>query len=341
MIQVLQSFFSCFGCVQGRWVEKQNCSIWISVWWLLKMLSMSGHVFVNTDYSLDVTSGFQGAPTVGRITGVHTSVPSDKSIVGHYFAVYSTLNKLKNPKCSRSPLIEKTCLNGLLSGNKLLNKRNTLAMGKFSALPRGSIKSLFYSVNPFPVETRAYRRGSHAAWEAAAEMKHSRQKGLTALGSLPGQRLRGGGAVGIPATMPDQADFPLGCRHNTFLTQGDTRNVEQAPRHTGCAREGAKGNTRFFFSSRRRREKKGFCKRAITDRKEPRHKVLLLFFNIRMPHSKFPKAAASLCCNPVAAFWDDLHWLPENSWRVFERGIYFPCFFCANCRSALAHRRAL
>lgn len=87
-------------------------------------------------------------------------------------------------------------------------------MGKFSALPRGSIKSLFYSVNPFSVQSRAYRRGSHAAWEGAAEMKHSRQKGLTALCSLPGQRPRGGGALGIPATMPHQADFPLGCRHN-------------------------------------------------------------------------------------------------------------------------------
>lgn len=37
-----------------------------------------------------------------------------------------------------------------------------------------------------------------------------------------------------------------------------------------------------FFSSPRRTEKKGFCKRVIIDRKEPRHKVLL-FFSIRMP----------------------------------------------------------
>lgn len=68
------------------------------------MLSMCGHVFVNTNYSLDVTSGFQRAPTVGRITGVHTSVPSDKSIVGHYFAVYSTLNKLKKLQMQLKPL---------------------------------------------------------------------------------------------------------------------------------------------------------------------------------------------------------------------------------------------
>lgn len=113
------------------------------------------------------------------------------------------------------------------------------------------------------------------------ETKYSSQKGLTALCFLPGQWLGWGGAMGIPPTMPDQAALPLGCRHNTFLTEGNTRNVEQAPRHTGCAKEGAKGNTRFF-SSPRRTEKKGFCKRVIIDRKEPRHKVLL-FFSIRMP----------------------------------------------------------
>lgn len=161
-------------------------------------------------------------------------------------------------------------------------------------------------------------------------MKYSSQKGLTALCSLPGQRLGWGGAEGIPATMPDQAAFPLGCRHNTFLTEGDAWNVEQAPRHRGCAREGAKGNTRFF-SSQRRREKKGFCKRAIIDRKEPRYKVLLLFFGIRMPHNKFPKAPASLCINcknPLAAFWDDLHWLLENSWQVFWERHLFPLLLC-------------
>lgn len=68
------------------------------------MLSMCGHVFVNTDYSLNVTSGFQGAPTAGRITAVHTSVPSDKYIVGHCFAVYSTLNKLKKQQMQLKPL---------------------------------------------------------------------------------------------------------------------------------------------------------------------------------------------------------------------------------------------
>lgn len=102
----------------------------------------------------------------------------------------------------------------------------------------------------------------------------------------------------------------------------------------------SKGNTRVFSSQRT----SGFFKRAITDRKEPRHKVLLLFFSFRMPHSKFPKAPASLCINcktPVAAFWDDLHWLLENCWRGFERGICSPCSFCANYRSGLAHRRTL
>lgn len=68
------------------------------------MLSMCGHVFVNTDYSLNVTSGFQGVPTAGRITAVHTSVPSDKSIVGHCFAVYSTPNKLKKQQMQLKPL---------------------------------------------------------------------------------------------------------------------------------------------------------------------------------------------------------------------------------------------
>lgn len=88
------------------------------------------------------------------------------------------------------------------------------------------------------------------------EMKYSSQKGLTALCFLPGQWLGWGGAMGIPPTMPDQAALPLGCRHNTFLTEGNTRNVEQAPRHTGCAKEGAKGNTRFFFLPEKDREER-------------------------------------------------------------------------------------
>lgn len=55
-------------------------------------------MFVNTDYSLNVTSGFEGVPTAGRFTAVQTSVPSDKSIVGQHFAVYSTPNKHTHKK---------------------------------------------------------------------------------------------------------------------------------------------------------------------------------------------------------------------------------------------------
>jgi len=67
-------------------------------------MSMCGHVFVNTDYSLNVTSGFQEAPTAGRITAVHTSLPSDKCTVGHWFAVYNTPHKLKKQQTQLKPL---------------------------------------------------------------------------------------------------------------------------------------------------------------------------------------------------------------------------------------------
>lgn len=130
------------------------------------------------------------------------------------------------------------------------------------------------------------------------EVEHSGQAGLRALGT--------------PAAMPHRAAFPPGSRHNTFLTEGYTRNVERAPSsHTHRMCQGrSKGKYQIFFFSQRRIEKKGFCKRDIRDSKEPRHKLLLLFSSFRMPHSKFPKAPASLCTNcktPVIAFWDDLH----------------------------------
>lgn len=98
-----------------------------------------------------------------------------------------------------------------------------------------------------------------------------------------------------------------------------------------------------FFPPQEGQRRKDFARELLwTERNQD---IKCCCFSVSGCHlSKFHKVPASLCINckvPVAAFWDDLHWLLENLWRVFERGIFSPCSFCANCRSALAPRRAL
>lgn len=138
-----------------------------------------------------------------------------------------------------------------------MSKKNHQAMGKFSVLPRGSIKRSFYSVNQFTVEARAYRKGSHATWQGV-EMKYSshRQKGCAA----PRKALLAPwAAVGArqchgDSTKKAKPSNYLGCRCSTFLTEGNIRNTEQASWHTGCAKERVKGIARFFSSPREYRE---------------------------------------------------------------------------------------
>lgn len=176
-------------------------------------------------------------------------------------------------------------------------------MGKFPALPRGSIKRLFYSVNPFPVEARAYHRGSHAAWEAAAERWNTAaKKGSQPCAFSPGS-LSWGGALGIPAKMPDQAAFPLGCRHNTFLTEEYQECWASSQTHRMCQGR-SKGKYQIFFLTVKDREER-ILQKSSYRQKGTKTKVLLVFFSIRMLHSMFAKAPASLCINcksPVAAF---------------------------------------
>lgn len=124
-------------------------------------------------------------------------------------------------------------------------------MGKFSALPRGSIKRPFYSVNPFPVQAQVYRRGSHAAGKQQhRELKYSSR----------GQKWSSASRVAAPApwaaasrgwcrgggTRPSSSS--PGCRHDGFLTQGLHQSAEQAPGHMGCAEGEAKGITGFLSS---------------------------------------------------------------------------------------------
>lgn len=52
-------------------------------------------------------------------------------------------------------------------------------------------------------------------------MEHSSPTEPTAPGSSSGGL--------VPGEDARPSSFPLGCRHNTFLTEGDTRNVSKLP----------------------------------------------------------------------------------------------------------------